>query len=91
MDKVIEIAQELSEEIKKRPEVIEYLKNKQLLENSRELQGFREEIAKLTQENKFEERDKLVEKYNAHPLVCNYENSREEVIILLNSIKEIIK
>ena len=90
MDKVIEIANKLSDEIKQRPEVIEYLKYKGLMENSEELQGFRKEIAKLTASNNLKERDELLAKYNTHPIVANYENYREEVIELLNSIKEII-
>lgn len=91
MDKVIEKVNELSDEIQKLPEVIEFLKNKELLENNQELQGFRLEIAKLTNDGKLKERDELIAKYKENPLVNNYENSREEVLQILNSIKEIIK
>ena len=47
MDKVIELAKELREEIDNLPEVIEYNKLKKLLENDEELKAMRKEIARL--------------------------------------------
>ena len=50
----------------------------------------RDEIARLTNENKLEERDALLSIYNSHPIVSNYELARQEVINLLNQIKDIL-
>ena len=68
----------------------EYLNLKSVLENDEELKKMRDEIARLASENKLEERDALLAIYNAHPIVSNYEQAREEVIALLNQIKDIL-
>ena len=68
----------------------EYLSLKQVLENDEELKKMRDEIARLANENKLEERDALLVIYNSHPIVTNYEQAREEVINLLNQIKDIL-
>ena len=91
MNKVIEKTIELKEEILSRTEVKEYLRLKEILKNNEELQGLRQEIARLTDENKLEERDNLLTVYNAHPLIVNYTLAKEEVAALLNTIKDIIK
>lgn len=90
MDRIDEVLNELSKEILSKEEVKEFLKNKELLENNKELQGLRKQIAILTNENNLDKRDELIKVYNSNPLVINYQNSREEVIEILNSIKEII-
>lgn len=91
MNKVIEKAEELRQEILLLPEVKEYLRLKEVIENNEELRGLREEIAHLANDKKMKERDNLLAIYKAHPLVVNYEQSREEVMEILNTIRDILK
>lgn len=91
MDKVLEKAEEIRQEILLLPEVQEFLKLKEIMENNEELQGLRSELARLANENKIAERDNLLAIYNTHPLVVNYNHAKEEVMSILNVIKDIIK
>ena len=80
----------LKAELDNSPIIQEYLSLKEVLENDKELKRMRDEIARLTSENKLEERDALLAIYNSHPVVANYEQARQEVINLLNQIKDIL-
>ena len=90
MNKTDEALQHLSEELYKLPEVKEFLQLKEALEKDEELKAMRQEIARLTNEWKKEEHDKLVKVYNSHPLVANYLAMRDEVAALLTQIKDIL-
>lgn len=90
MDKVIDIANQLSSAIKDLPEVKEYLKLKSLLMNNEELKELRTNIARLADEGKLEERDNLLKIYNSNPLVNNFESSKKEVEQILFQIKNIL-
>ena len=80
----------LKKELDNSPIIQEYLSLKKIIENDEELKKTREDIARLTNDNKLEERDVLLAIYNAHPIVINYEQAREEVINLLTQIKDIL-
>ena len=82
--------EKLKKELDNSPIIQEYLSLKEVLENDQELKSMRDEIARLTNENKLEERDALLSIYNSHPIVSNYELARQEVINLLNQIKDIL-
>ena len=90
MDEVIKKTQELSEQIKKEPLVIEYLHLKELLENDEELKNLRKEIAKASLEKDEKKHQALKEMYDNHPLVNNFYLMKEEVENLLFEIKNII-
>lgn len=90
MDEVIKKTQELSEQIKKEPLVIEYLHLKELLENDEELKNLRKEIAKASLEKDEKKHQELKEMYDNHPLVNNFYLMKEEVENLLFEIKNII-
>ena len=91
MNNELELSLEnLKNELDNSPIIQEYLSLKSVLENDKELKSMREEIARLTNDNKLEERDALLAIYNAHPIVSNYEQARQEVINLLNQIKDIL-
>ena len=81
---------QLKSELDSSSVVKEYLSLKDVLEKNEELKRMRDEIARLTSENKIEERDALLTIYNSHPIVTNYEQAREEVVNLLNQIKNIL-
>ena len=68
----------------------EYLQLKEIYENDEELKKMRKDIARLTSEGKNKEHDALIDIYNSHPIVVNYQQAREEVISLLNEIKNIL-
>lgn len=81
---------QLKEELDNSKIIQEYLSLKNILENDGELKKLREEIARLTNENKVDEKEALLAIYNSHPVVVNYEQAREEVVALLNQIKKIL-
>lgn len=91
MDKVLEKAKELRALLDETPEMKEYLKNKEALENSKDVQELKQNIANLRVKGKLEEANNLEKLYNAHPLVNNYEASKEALYQLLKTIESIIK
>ena len=91
MDKVLEKAKELKALIDETPEMKEYLKNKELLENSKDVYELKQNIANLKAKGNIEEARNLESLYNTHPLVNNYEASKEALYQLLKTIESIIK
>ena len=90
MDKIIKEAKSLRNDIDSLPEIKEYYRLRNLMENDKELSRLRIEIARLANEGKLEERKNLLEIYNSHPLVNNYNIAMEEAKSILRTIKDII-
>ena len=90
MDKIIEEAKSLRNDIDSLPEIQEYYRLKELMEKDEELSRLRKEIARLANEGKVEERKNLLAIYNSHPLVNNYNIAMEEAKSILRAIKDII-
>ena len=91
MDKVLEKAKELRTLIDETPEMKEYLKNKQLLENNKDVYELKQNIANLKAKGKLTEAKNLETVYNNHPLVNNFEASKEVLYELLKTIQNIIQ
>ena len=91
MDKVIEKAKQLKAEIDETPEMKEYLKYKELLENSEDVIELKHNIANLRAQGKLQEATNLQELYDNHPIVVNYEASKSALYELLKTIETIIK
>ena len=91
MDKVLEKAKELRLVIEETSEYKEYMLNKTALENSEDVLELKHNIANLKAKGKLEEAKNLEKLYNAHPLVNNYEASKEALYELLKTIESIIK
>ena len=91
MDKVLEKAKELKAEIVKTSEYQEHMKNKAALENSEDVIALKHNIANLKTQGKIKEANNLEKLYNAHPIVNNYEVSKEALYQLLKTIESIIK
>ena len=91
MDKVLEKAKELRLAIEQTPEYIEYMKNKELLENNKDVLELKQNIANLKAQGKYEEAKNLEEIYNKHPLVSNFEVSKDNLYELLKTIQNIIQ
>lgn len=91
MDKVLEKAKELKASIDETPEMQEYLKYKSLLENSEDVIELKHNIANLRAKGKYEEAKNLEEIYNKHPLVNNFEVSKNNLYELLKTIQNIIQ
>ena len=91
MDKVLEKAKELRTAIEETNEYKEYMLNKNALENSEDAIALKHDIANLKAKGKYEEAKNLEALYNAHPLVNNYEASKEALYELLKTIENIIK
>ena len=91
MDKVLEKAKELRLAIEETSEYQEYIKNKELLEKSEDVIELKHNIANLRAKGKLEEAKNLEKLYNNHPLVNNYEASKEALYQLLKVVESIIK
>ena len=91
MDKVLEKAKELRSAIEETPEYKEYIQNKNALEKSEDVIALKHDIANLKAKGKLEESKNLEALYNAHPLVNNYEASKEALYQLLKTVESIIK
>ena len=90
MDKVLEKAKELRLAIEETNEYKEYLKNKELLEKSEDVIELKHNIANLRAKGKSAEAKNLEELYQKHPLVNNYEASKEALYQLLKTVKSIL-
>lgn len=90
MDKVLEKAKELRVSIEETSEYQEYLKNKELLEKNEDVIELKHNIANLRAKGKLEEAKNLEKLYNTHPLVNNYEASKDALYQLLKTIKSIL-
>lgn len=91
MDKVLEKAKELRVAIEETSEYQEFIKNKELLENNEDVIALKHNIANLKAQGKLVEARNLETIYNNHPLVNNYEVSKEALYELLKTIESIIK
>ena len=91
MDKVLEKAKELRSAIEETPEYKEYIQNKNALEKSEDVIALKHDIANLKAKRKLEEAKNLEALYNAHPLVNNFEASKEALYGLLKTIQNIIQ
>ena len=91
MDKVLEKAKELRLAIEETGEYQEYTKNKKLLEKSEDVIELKHNIANLRAKGKTQEANNIEDLYNKHPLVNNYEASKEALYQLLKTIESIIK
>ena len=90
MDKILEKAKELRIAIEETNEYKEYIKNKELLEKNEDVIELKHNIANLRAEGKIIEADRLQVFYNNHPLVSNYEASKEALYQLLKTIESIL-
>ena len=91
MDKVIEKAKELKALIDETPEMKELLKNKEQFEKSEDVIELKHNIANLRAQGKLAEANNLQAIYNNHPIVVNYEASKDALYELLKTIQTIIK
>lgn len=90
MDKVLEKAKELKASVDETPEMQEYLKYKSLIENSEDVIELKHNIANLRAKGKYKEANNLEVLYNNHPLVSNFEASKEALYQLLKTIESIL-
>lgn len=91
MDKIISKAQEIASLLKQEPLIEEFLKVKKQYENDEYLITLRQEIAKLKNDNKEEERQNLIKVYESHPIVNNYYFLLDEVNNFLFEIKNALE
>lgn len=91
MDKVLEKAKELRLAIEQTSEFQEYMKNKELLEKSEDVIELKHNIANLKAKGKLQEASNLEKLYQSHPLVNNYELSKDALYQLLKTIESILK
>ena len=90
MDKILEKAKELRIAIEETNEYKEYIKNKELLEKDEDVIELKHNIANLRAEGKTIEANRLQDFYNNHPIVANYEASKEALYQLLKTIESLL-
>ena len=90
MDKVLKKARELRLAIEETSEYQEYNKNKELLEKNEDVIELKHNIANLRAKGKLEEAKNLEKIYNNHPLVNNFEASKEALYQLLKTIESFL-
>ena len=73
------------------PLINEFLRVKDIFEKDEELIQMRQNIARLANDGKKEEHQALLDIYNSHPIVINYNLLRDDVLSLLNEIKDILE
>ena len=91
MDKVIEKAKELKTALDETPEMKEYLKYKDLYENSGDVIELKHNIANLRAKGKLNEANNLQTLYDNQPIVVNYQASKDALYELLKTIQSLIK
>ena len=90
MDKAIELAKELKQELDSLPLFQEYKRVKGLVENDPEINSLKKEIALAKTHGETKEHKRLLEKYNNHPLIQNFESLKNDVYKYLQEVSEII-
>ena len=90
MNKILESASVLREELLRDERIKEYLNLKKLFEENDELVRIRKQLINLQKDNKIEEYTSLKTKYDSNPLVKNYYSSKEEVNDLIRDIIEVL-
>ena len=90
MDKILELTHQLKDELDSLPLFQEYERVKSLVETDEELNRLKKEIALAKLHNDNESHSKLLEKYNSHPLIQNFEVLKKDVYQYLKEISEII-
>ena len=90
MDKVIEKAKELRQELDKLPLFQEYVEVKKTIDEDDELNELKKQIVRAKSEGRLEDHKKLIHKYENHPLTINLNQLEEEVKNYLKEISEIL-
>ena len=90
MDKILELTSQLKEEIDNLPLFQEYLRVKKLINESKELEGLKKEIALAKIHHDDQRHKELLDQYNSHPLIVNCESLKAEVYDYLKQISEIV-
>ena len=90
MNDPIELAKELKEEILKDPLVVEYLRVKKLYESNDEINQLKRDIALAKAHHNDGLHKELLDKFNSHPLVVNYNFLKAEVNEYLLEISKIV-
>lgn len=90
MNNPIEEAKKLRDLLLESETVKEYLFLKAQIEFNEELEDMKKQIALATSKENKVLKDELLVKYNAHPLINNFNIVKDELISLLTTIKNII-
>ena len=90
MNESIKLAKELKEEILKEPLIVEYLRVKELVEKDDEINSLKKQIALAKAHKDNDLHKSLLDRYNNHPLVVNYNVLKEEVNEYLLEISKIV-
>ena len=91
MNKIDQELSKLKEKLFNEPIVKEYFLIKETIENDKNLTFLKNEMIRLTKENKHIEAKALKGQYDNHPLVNNFNAIKEDVKNLLNEIKETLE
>ncbi len=90
MDKILLLAEEISQELEEIPLVKEYLVLRKNIENNEDLQDLRKKIKVSLQHGDKKTYQELLHEYETHPLVSNLKILHEEVEEILKFVKNTI-
>lgn len=88
MNKIDESIQNLKTALNNDELIKQYLALKEAIENSNELKELKDNILSLNKANKINEMKVMKEVYDSHPLIVNFNALKEDVMELLNEIKD---
>ena len=90
MDRIIEKTWDLKRNLDELELFKEYKSVKKSIENSEELRELKKQIVRAKNENRIEDQKFLLEQYNTHPLVINFNELEEEVASYLKEVSDIL-
>ncbi len=90
MDKILEKAQELKNELENLPLFIEYKRVKNLYDNNVEINELKKQIVRARNEGRMNEHKLLLDRLQNDPLYLNYTKLEEEVIEYYKEISNIL-
>lgn len=90
-NELLEKCRTLKEELDNLPLFKEYYHLKEIIEHNEEISSLKKQIAIAKEENRIDDCNLLISKYNSNPLIVNYSNVRSEVVSYLKEISEIIQ
>ena len=90
MDRIIEKTRVLKENLDEIELFKEYKKVKKEVDENREIKTIKRDIVRAKNEGRIDEHNRLLNDYNNHHLILNYNNLKEEVYFYLKEISDIL-
>lgn len=90
MNNIEEVTSLLKKELDDTPLIKEYKSLKEIISNSEEIKELKKQIIRSKNEGRNSDHTFLLEKYNNHPLIVNFENIKSELNEYLKELVSVI-